>query len=308
MIGDTLSPVTVGIPFFNAEATLLDAVRSVFAQTHRHWELILLDDGSTDRSLDIARSIDDPRVRVYSDGRNKRLAARLNEIVQLARFDIVARMDADDLMRRDRIERQLRVLSSEAELDLVSAGVISMSDDYAPLGMRCVGDDHRISTRAVLAGGSGIVHAAVLGRRAWFLRNGYDESLKVNQDANLWIRAYGRGDLNVRVLPEPLYYYREDGNVTPTKLREAYRVLRRTLATEARGFPARVRLRAQANAWMKSAVVSMLAGVGRVDVLRNRRNAIPLTATARLAIEREVEAIRAFALPFRKPAGGGDVA
>ena len=205
MIGDTLSPVTVGIPFFNAEATLLDAVRSVFAQTHRHWELILLDDGSTDRSLDIARSIDDPRVRVYSDGRNKRLGARLNEIARLARFSVVARMDADDLMSRDRIARQLRVLASEAELDLVSAGVVSMSDAYEPLGMRCVAQDHRISTKAVLAGGSGIVHAAVLGRRDWFLRNSYDESVKVNEDGNLWIRAYAKRDLKIKVLPEPLY-------------------------------------------------------------------------------------------------------
>ena len=302
MIGDTLSPVTVGIPFFNAEATLLDAVRSVFAQTHRHWELILLDDGSTDRSLDIARSIDDPRVRVYSDGRNKRLGARLNEIARLARFSVVARMDADDLMSRDRIARQLRVLASEAELDLVSAGVVSMSDAYEPLGMRCVAQDHRISTKAVLAGGSGIVHAAVLGRRDWFLRNSYDESVKVNEDGNLWIRAYAKRDLKIKVLPEPLYYYREDGNVTPAKLRESYRVLRRTLATQAHGFPARERLRAYANTCMKSAVISVLARLGRLDILRSRRNAVPLDAAARLAIEREVDAIRTLALPLREPA------
>ena len=293
--------VSIGIPFYNAETTLLDAVRSVFAQTHANWELILLDDGSTDRSLDLARSIDDPRVRVYSDGRNKRLAARLNEIVRLARFDFVARMDADDLMSRDRIAQQLRVLSADDELDLVSAGVVSMSDGYEPLGMRCVAQDHRISTKAVLAGGSGIVHAAVLGRRAWFLRNGYDESLKVSQDTNLWIRAYARGDLNVRVLPEPLYYYCEDGNVTSTKLREAYRVLRRTLATEAHGFPVQERLWAKASACLKSAAVSVLAMLGRLDILRNRRNARPLDATTRLAIKREVDAIRTLPLPLREP-------
>ena len=302
MVTDGTPFVSIGIPFYNAEATLLDAVRSVFAQTHPNWELILLDDGSTDRSLEVARSIDDPRVRVYSDGRNKRLAARLNEIVRLARFDFVARMDADDLMSRDRIAQQLRVLSGDDELDLVSAGVVSMSDGYEPLGMRCVAKDHRISTKAVLAGGSGIVHAAVLGRRDWFLRNSYDESLKVNQDANLWIRAYATRDLKVRVLPEPLYYYREDGNVTPAKLREAYRVLRRTLATEAHGFPVQERLRAKTNACVKSAAVSVLARLGRLDILRSRRNAVPLDAAARLAIEREVDAIRALALPLREPA------
>ncbi|MEN6400626.1 MAG: glycosyltransferase, partial [Armatimonadia bacterium] len=62
--------VTVGLPFYNNESTLLDAVRSIFAQTFQDWELVLLDDGSTDGSLEIARSIDDPRVRVIADGQN----------------------------------------------------------------------------------------------------------------------------------------------------------------------------------------------------------------------------------------------
>ena len=102
-------------------------------------------------------------------------------------------------------------------------------------------------------------------------------------------------------MPEPLYYYREDGNVTPAKLREAYRVLRRTLATEAHGFPVQERLRAKTNACVKSAAVSVLAMLGRLDILRNRRNARPLDATTRLAIKREVDAIRTLPLPLREP-------
>ena len=89
--------ITIGIPFYNAEAYLADAIRSVFAQTYEDWELILIDDGSTDNSLAIARSVDDPRVRVYSDGKNKKLASRLNELTQLATYEFIARMDADDV-------------------------------------------------------------------------------------------------------------------------------------------------------------------------------------------------------------------
>jgi glycosyltransferase involved in cell wall biosynthesis len=302
VVSDRLPAVTIGIPFFNAEKTLLDAVRSVFAQTHCDWELILLDDGSTDGSLDIAMSIDDPRVRVYSDGRNKRLATRLNEMARLARFDFLARMDADDLMSKGRIERQLRVLVDDEGLDLVSAGVVSMSDGYAPLGIRCVPVDHAVSTRAVLAGRSGIVHAALLGRRDWFLRNAYDEALKVSQDTNLWIRAYAKGDMKVKVLPEPLYFYREDGNVTSAKLREAYRVLRRTLVADTSTFPVQERLRAYANACMKSMAVSALDSLGRLDILRGRRNDLPLPETFRMQIKQETDAIRALELPIR--AGG----
>jgi len=83
-------PVTIGLPFYNAEKYLTDAIRAVFAQTHQHWELILIDDGSTDGSLKIAKSVQDPRVRVYSDGKNKKLAARLNEITKLAKYEYIA--------------------------------------------------------------------------------------------------------------------------------------------------------------------------------------------------------------------------
>ena len=72
--------VTVGIPFYNNQDTLLNAIRSVFAQTFEDWELLLVDDGSVDSSLDIARSIDDPRVRVLPpDGYNRRLPANRAE-------------------------------------------------------------------------------------------------------------------------------------------------------------------------------------------------------------------------------------
>jgi glycosyltransferase involved in cell wall biosynthesis len=301
-MSDVLPPVTIGLPFFNAERTLLDAVRSVFAQTHACWELILIDDGSKDRSLEIARSIDDPRVRVYSDGCNRRLASRLNQIARLARFDYIARMDADDLMSRDRIERQLSVIVQNAEVDLVSAGVVSVSDGWVPIGMRCVPDGHTVTARAVLAGRSGIVHAAVLGRRAWFLRNPYDETLRVSQDTNLWIRAYGNGDLNARVLDAPLYFYREDGNVTYTKLKEAYRVQRRTIISQSAGFHMVDRAAAYTIAGIKSSVAFALNTLGRMDVLRQRRNAMPLTSARRSSLRREIDAIRATPLPMRSAA------
>ena len=104
--------ITIGLPFYNAENYLELAIKSVFAQTYQDWELILMDDGSTDRSLEIAKSINDPRVSVYSDGKNKKLAARLNEIVRLAKYDYLARMDADDLMSTKRIETQMNILKN----------------------------------------------------------------------------------------------------------------------------------------------------------------------------------------------------
>ena len=69
--------VSIGIPFHNNEATLADAVRSVFAQTFADWELILIDDLSTDNSMRIANSVTDDRVTVIRDGQRKGLPSSL---------------------------------------------------------------------------------------------------------------------------------------------------------------------------------------------------------------------------------------
>ena len=77
--------ITIRILFHNCEQTLADAIRSVFAQTFHNWALILVDDGSIDGSLEIARKVSDSRVCVISDGVNKGLPSRLNQIARLAR-------------------------------------------------------------------------------------------------------------------------------------------------------------------------------------------------------------------------------
>src|SRR5690625_2905786 len=209
---ESLPAISIGIPFYNAEDFLLDSIKSVFSQTYQNWELILIDDGSTDNSLAIAQSINDPRVRVYSDGKNKKLASRLNEITKLARYDYIARMDADDLIARDKLEKQLQILLENPTIDLVSTGVISVTDELDPVGLRVPIVEHQIKQKNVLSARSGIVHASLLGKRVWFLRNPYDENCLISQDTNLWLRAYAKNDLNVFFLPQALYYYREDQN------------------------------------------------------------------------------------------------
>jgi len=69
--------------------------------------LILVDDGSTDDSLSIARSFNDQRIKILSDGVNKGLVSRLNEIILNSRGSYIARMDADDIMHFERIEKQI---------------------------------------------------------------------------------------------------------------------------------------------------------------------------------------------------------
>ena len=111
--------VTIGIPFFKDKEYLSAAIQSVINQTYQNWELILMDDGSSDGSLEIAKSFKDKRIRIVSDGKNKGLPSRLNEIVGLARGEFVARMDADDIMHPERIEKQVDYLIDHPEVNVL---------------------------------------------------------------------------------------------------------------------------------------------------------------------------------------------
>lgn len=198
--------VSVGIPFHNAERTLADAIRSVFAQSMDDWELILLDDGSTDGSLDIARSVDDPRVRVISDGENLGLQSRLNQMANLARSRYLARMDADDIMHPDRLETQARCLDEQPELDVVGCGVYTIDGERRPTGVRAL---HPLDTRPRSVPRHGLmIHPSVMGRTEWFRRNPYNESFRRAEDYELWCRTCATS--RFAKVSRPLLYYRED--------------------------------------------------------------------------------------------------
>ncbi|ACU06811.1 Probable glycosyltransferase [Flavobacteriaceae bacterium 3519-10] len=220
--------VTVAIPFFNAEKYLADSIKSVFAQTFEDWELLLIDDGSTDNSLSIAKSVNDPRVRVLSDGLNKKLACRLNEVTRIAKYDLIARMDADDLMSPNRLKTQIDILNTNPDYDLVTTGVYSVMNDLTLVGKR--GSSFKDATfDEIISRKKGVTHAALMARKNWYERNKYDETLTIAQDLDLWVRSSFNNDLKIISVDEPLYIYREEGNVTSAKILRAYKNERRLI-------------------------------------------------------------------------------
>jgi len=261
--------VTICIPFYNAESTLLDAVRSVFAQTHKSWELLLIDDGSTDQSLALARSINDPRVTVYSDGENRKLAGRLNQVIGLAKYDFIVRMDADDLMVPNRIETLLEILVNNDKYDLASCGTYSIKNDGSFNGYR--GNDEKNYTfEGLLDKSQGFLHAGLIARKSWYERNRYNESLPLGQDSDLWLRAAKAGDFRAISTKEPLYMYREEGNVTPQKLLRAYELERNNHAFMID--KKRDRLKYVTKSFVKAGVVKAMNITGTLNYLLHRRN------------------------------------
>lgn len=116
--------VSVLIPVYNAHTTLRRALTSLQRQHYSHWECVLVDDGSTDLSAHVARgfSAQDPRFRLCTEP-HRGIVAALNTGLGLCRGEFVARFDADDLMHPERLEQQVRALTTDVDLDAVGCHV-----------------------------------------------------------------------------------------------------------------------------------------------------------------------------------------
>lgn len=213
--------ISIGIPFFNAEKYLAFAIQSVITQSYENWELILVDDGSSDNSLKIAQEFAhrDVRIRVICDGENKKLPYRLNQLIKESKGEFIARMDADDLMHPDRLKIQLNYLLEFPQIDLVSAGLISIDDKNKVCGFRSVDS---LTTKLSAHFKFPIVHPTVMARKEWYMRNLYSLNYPRAEDFELWCRAYTNNDLKIAILPNLLLFYREFGNITIDKVLRSY--------------------------------------------------------------------------------------
>lgn len=200
--------VTVGIPFYNSEKYLADAVKSTLNQTYTNLEIILINDGSTDASLKMAKEFEenDTRVSVISDGENAGLPKRLNQLSELAKGKYYARMDADDIMFPNRIKFQVEYLTNNPEVDLLGTGLVAIDNSNTIIGLRTGSFSNKITLKTTIKD-PWAPHPSITGKTKWFKNNNYDETLRRSQDFELWIRTVENSNF-VR-LKEPLLFYRE---------------------------------------------------------------------------------------------------
>ena len=165
----------------------------------------MIDDGSTDKSLEIARSISDPRITVISDGKNKKLPYRLNQIIDLANGQYIARMDADDLCAPSRIEKQMNIFASNPNIDVVGTGILYLDPDDKPLGEAWAKETHKeICGKPYRT--FRICHASILAKKDWYVQHRYNESALLVEDFHLWLNSHE--DSCFANVADPLYYYR----------------------------------------------------------------------------------------------------
>jgi glycosyltransferase involved in cell wall biosynthesis len=199
--------VSIVIPFYNPGLLFFPALQSVFAQTFTDWELLLIDDGSKDGSLELASRIEDPRVKVFADGANRGLSYRLNQGTHLARGEYLFRMDADDMMHPERVTQQLAALRASSQNTVVGTASYSIDRNSRAVGWRPANAAQRTGFDARYS----FVHPTVAASRAWFRSNPYSQEhiYRRAEDAELWCRTSSRTDF--KWIDEPLLFYREMG-------------------------------------------------------------------------------------------------
>ncbi len=200
--------VSILMPVYNGGRYLRDAVESILIQSFRDFELIMIDDGSTDGSRvlleEFARS--DSRVRLISR-ENRGIVATLNEALAMAQGEYLARMDSDDVSRQDRLAIQMEYMLSHADCVLVGSQVVFIDPDGDEIGTKPdLKESHEEIDAALMAGQWPVVHPTILMRTETIRSVGGYRDYKTWEDHDLFLRMSEAG--RILNLKEPLLKYR----------------------------------------------------------------------------------------------------
>jgi glycosyltransferase involved in cell wall biosynthesis len=204
--------ISVVMAVYNGEPHMREAIESIVSQTFSDFEYILLDDGSSDGTLEILQEYEkrDKRIRVLQNQGNIGLTKSLNKGILASRGEYVARMDADDISHPKRFELQTAFLDSNQNCGVVGSWYVKIDEQGKELWRKKLPlKDEEIKN--LLIKSNVFPHASAMVRRAALDKVGlYNESWKLSQDYELWFRIGSQYEIGV--IPEFLIYSRISGS------------------------------------------------------------------------------------------------
>jgi glycosyltransferase involved in cell wall biosynthesis len=208
-----MASVSVIMPVYNVARYLHAAVESVIAQTMSDWELILVNDGSTDNSLTIAReyAAREPRIRVEAKP-NGGISSARNQALRLATGEFLAILDSDDAWDPSFLETQVGILRTRAEIDIVTGNALDLGGRFTGRPTRPF-PDHRPQPdlAQIIGDAEAIFIMCVMRRHVYDVVGPFDESLRTNEDYDYWLRAAVAG-FRFHRNDRPLGHYRRRGD------------------------------------------------------------------------------------------------
>jgi glycosyltransferase involved in cell wall biosynthesis len=200
--------ITVILPIYNGTKYLKEAVQSILDQTYADFELIVIDDGSTDRSADIVGGFNDSRIYFYTQ-KNEGLAATLNRGISISRGTYIARQDQDDVSLPDRLLKQVAFLNAHQDYGMVGTWAV-IWEEMKPTERFHKHSVDSISLKFDLLFDNAFVHSSLMIRRTVFSEAGIysiDPNRQPPEDYELWSRVARK--FRVANIPEVLHVYRE---------------------------------------------------------------------------------------------------
>jgi glycosyltransferase involved in cell wall biosynthesis len=203
--------VSVLMPCYNAEAFLIEAMDSVLSQTYSNIEVIVVDDGSSDQTIDIIKdyAVKDKRVKPYFNERNLGLIKTLNKGLELSLGKYVARMDSDDISLSNRIEKLVSILEQDSSLDLAAGGCYSLSESGRKMSRVYPKACTALGLKFVSFFSTPVLHPCVVFRKSLMDFERFDEEYLHSEDYEIFSRLLLKGHRFVNV-EEPLYMLRKN--------------------------------------------------------------------------------------------------
>lgn len=290
--------VSVMMPCFNGERTLPRALASLVAQTHSDWECVLVDDGSSDRSAELAENLDDPRIRVIRLEQNLGRGAARQAALESCRGELLGLLDADDWIYPTKLESQVEAMMRRPELALVSTGLAIVDARGELAGIRAVGPARPLAAVGPIGGLEipRVAFAPSMIRTALARAVGFRPDLPACEDLAFLMELLSQG--SYAVLPEVTYAYTEHESSTIAKVIVSARMCRRVFRSFRARYPLASRLR-ELQSFGKEAAHRAGFALGLGEHLIRRRSHSP-TGPDVEAFERArgtVEAVRARLFP-----------
>ena len=221
---NTPPKISVIMSVYNGEAYLSEAIDSILNQTFADWELIVINDCSTDGTSEILKRYEamDSRVKVYTNEVNLRLPSSLNKAMSYAQGKYIARMDADDICLPQRLEKQYGFMEKNPDIHLSSCRFMELKDGVVSSG-GCGGKGDRESVKALLLVTNPILHPGIIAKADVIKGLEYDKTLTCTEDMELWTR-FAMLNYNIEIMPEYLMIYRlHDKQITGTTLEKQHK-------------------------------------------------------------------------------------
>jgi glycosyltransferase involved in cell wall biosynthesis len=198
--------VSVIVPTYNTITYLPDAIESILKQTFEDFEIILVNDGSTDSTAQWAKKLTDPRIR-YIHQENKGLSAARNTGIDLAQGRYIALLDADDLWVPTKLEKQVALLDANPEVGMVHSWALFIDGQGRSTGRIWKTQAQGMALSHLLHRNDVAVSSVLVRRECFALVGGFDTSLRSLEDWDMWLRLAVH--YPIAVTQELMAYYRQ---------------------------------------------------------------------------------------------------